>query len=405
MEGLSQAVTVKQAANEGIVLPTQVLELNYKEGLFEVEVQANVTYNVSSSVAWITYTGTKGLSSKTLCFAIERNKTYDAREGEIIIQPTNSPASEQKIRVIQAPVGVLNLKDYYFEVSQSGGEIEANVETNIALDVWADVDWIHYVQTKALGNSFICLTVDQNQTPNIREGNVHIKERDGSLHDEILIMQAGNITIPDGAVDLGLMVRNADGSFYQLLWAECNLGATSPEEFGNYYSWGETEPKTDYGIQTYKWCNKNSDGPIKYCQTDKTYFWMGSGDPDGKTILDPEDDAAHVILGGKWRMPTEYELLSLRAKCIWVLSNQNGVDGYLVKSKVVGNDNSIFLPFAGMRYDLKTTEPDSGRYWSSSLGPDSPLVAGTLRINKDYVEVLDNGLRRTYGLSIRAVTE
>ncbi len=92
-----------------------------------------------------------------------------------------------------------------------------------------------------------------------------------------------------------------------LIWATCNVGAAKPEDYGDYFAWGETEPKDDYWWSTYKWCNGDWDKLTKYC-TD-SYYWdsSSSSSMDNKTVLDPEDDAAHVNWGGSWRMPTDEE--------------------------------------------------------------------------------------------------
>ena len=109
------------------------------------------------------------------------------------------------------------------------------------------------------------------------------------------------------AVDLGLSVK----------WAWFNLGASLPEEYGDYYAWGETEPyyssldpltwkdgkEAGYYWLSYKWCMGSGDTMTKYC-TESTYTYGYNGFTDGKTVLNLEDDAAHVNLGGKWRMPT-----------------------------------------------------------------------------------------------------
>lgn len=134
--------------------------------------------------------------------------------------------------------------------------------------------------------------------------------------------------IQSGAVNLGLSVK----------WAACNVGASSPEEYGGYYAWGETEEKSDYSWDTYKWCNGSWDSMTKYC-TDSYCRTV-----DNKTVLDPEDDVAHVKLGGSWRMPTLDEIEELCNECTWTSTTYNGVKGQLVTGP---NGNSIFLPAAG----------------------------------------------------------
>ena len=152
-------------------------------------------------------------------------------------------------------------------------------------------------------------------------------------------------------VDLGLSVK----------WATMNVGANAPEEYGDYFAWGETEPKDYYDWDTYKWCNGSLRTLTKYC-TDSNY-----GTVDNKTTLELADDAAHANWGGTWRMPTFDEIKELLSNCTWEWTTQNGVNGY----KVTGpSGNSIFMPAAGTRWsDGIDNENSFGGYWSSSLYP------------------------------------
>ena len=125
------------------------------------------------------------------------------------------------------------------------------------------------------------------------------------------------------AVDLGLSVK----------WANFNVGAFHPTHCGDYFAWGETEPKETYSWATYKWCDGTSTNMTKYNTEDR------------KTILEPADDVAQVHWGGKWRMPTKEEIEELIDNCTWSESIQNGVKGYVVTSKHTGN--SIFFPYSG----------------------------------------------------------
>lgn len=162
-----------------------------------------------------------------------------------------------------------------------------------------------------------------------------------------------------------------------LKWATCNVGANKPEEYGDYFAWGETEPyyteghsqdnpcsnwktnKTGYNWASYNWCNGSNGTLTKYCIS------SSYGTVDNKTVLDPEDDAAHVNWGGNWRMPTKEEQDELRNNCTWTWGSQNGVSGYTV---VGPNGNSLFLPAAGGRdYSSLYDVGSFGDYWSSSL--------------------------------------
>ena len=150
------------------------------------------------------------------------------------------------------------------------------------------------------------------------------------------------------AVDLGLSVK----------WSSCNLGANRPEESGSFYFWGETasRPESDlFDWKTYKWGNGNEYYVTKYCAQDGSAYWVGRGTPDGKTTLDPEDDAAHVKLGGKWRMPTYEEFIEL-LKCTWEWTEMNRVVGFTVTGP---SGNSIFLP--GKL--IQSSNPLIGNYW------------------------------------------
>ena len=188
-------------------------------------------------------------------------------------------------------------------------------------------------------------------------------------------------------VDLGLSVK----------WATCNVGATKPEEYGDYYAWGETEPKTNYNWSTYKWCSGSAETQTKYC-TDSSY-----GTVDNKTTLELEDDAARANWGGAWRMPTDAEWQELIDNCTWtwVEGYNGGVNnGYEVKSKI--NGNSIFLPAAGYRSnDDLYLAGDYGYYWSSSLFTDYPYFAWNVVFNSDGV--YGSFYDRYYGLSVRPV--
>lgn len=158
-----------------------------------------------------------------------------------------------------------------------------------------------------------------------------------------------------------------------LKWAKCNLGASKPSDYGDYYAWGETEPKTEYTWATYKWMQTGqSDWKhiTKYTFPDgKTegiwYAPDGTFIGDGKTTLEAADDAATAKLGLPWCMPTSDEIMELLDNCTWTWTTQDGINGYEVKGP---NGNSIFLPAAGYRCPSELFDAGSwGYYWSSSL--------------------------------------
>ena len=181
-----------------------------------------------------------------------------------------------------------------------------------------------------------------------------------------------------------------------LKWATCNVGATTPEEYGDYFAWGEVESKETYNWSTYKY-GTDYDQLTKYCSD--SYY--GKDDfTDNKTVLDPEDDAATANWGGAWRMPTKAEQDELRKNCTWAWTTQNGVNGY----KVTGpNGNSIFLPAAGCVYEGTLDDAGScGYYWSSSLYTDDPSFAYSVDFFSGYVGWYYY-YYRYYGLTVRPV--
>ena len=146
------------------------------------------------------------------------------------------------------------------------------------------------------------------------------------------------------------------------LWATCNVGASTPEENGKYFAWGETSPKSKYSWSTYKYGTAENQ-LTKYC-TQSNYG--KNGFTDNKTVLDAEDDAATANWGNGWRMPTKGELDELCNNCSSVWTTQGGKKGRLLAGP---NGNTLFLPAAG--YYLEGSLYDAGSegyYWSNSLG-------------------------------------
>ena len=201
--------------------------------------------------------------------------------------------------------------------------------------------------------------------------------------------------IIEGAVDLGLSVK----------WAECNLGASKPEEYGGYYQWAGTEDVSDKSIYL----------DVDNCpyHTGSSYFsgWTkynklsSYGTVDNKVTLEASDDAATVELGNTWRIPTDAEWKELIDNCIWTWTTLNGVKGYKVQSKKEGyTDNWIFLPAAGCRSGNGLYYVGLyGRYWSSSLRTDFSTYAYYVEFSSDKV-VREYGYR-DYGRPVRPVLE
>ncbi len=180
------------------------------------------------------------------------------------------------------------------------------------------------------------------------------------------------------------------------LWATCNVGASAPEEFGDYFAWGETTPRDFYDWSAYNWSAGSSTTMTKYC-TSSSYGYEGF--TDGKTELDLEDDAAYVNWGKKWRMPTYEQHTELHTQCTWTWTTQNGVKGYLVTGP---NGNTMFMPAAGYHSErAHYSAGTEGRYWLSTLYSDRADHSYCLYFNSGSVSWDDS--RRYRGFSVRAV--
>jgi hypothetical protein len=185
-----------------------------------------------------------------------------------------------------------------------------------------------------------------------------------------------------------------------LLWATRNVGASSPEDYGDYFAWGETQLKSYYDWSTYQYtCNDDYDGLTKYCN----YSYYGcNGFTDNLTILQPGDDAATANWGSGARMPTRQEWEELRDYCSSVWTTQNGVNGRRFTGP---NGNTLFLPAAGFRWNGGLNYAGNcGYYWSSSLNTDDPDSAWYFFFPLGYTGVYGSG-HRYNGQSVRAVRE
>ena len=180
------------------------------------------------------------------------------------------------------------------------------------------------------------------------------------------------------------------------LWACCNVGASSPEEYGDYFAWGETQPKTNYSYSTYKYCNDPRITITKYC-TDSNH-----GIVDNKTELEPMDDAATANWGSDWQMPSmgHYQELIYSNYTTTTWTTQNGVYGRKIVSKQ--NGNSMFLPAAGYRVDTYLYGVGSyGHYWSRSLGAGYSDGGRSLYFNSSSIRTYYD--YRYWGRSVRPV--
>ena len=230
---------------------------------------------------------------------------------------------------------------------------------------------------------------------------------------KIVLYMEGNQTIECNASELDSIVfvdteaeENDVHEYVDLglpsgtLWATCNVGANSPEEYGDYFAWGETTTKSSYSWSTYKYCKGSYNTMTKYCTT--LSISNSYGTVDNKTELEAADDAATANWGSEWQMPSRKQCDELynSSYTTTTWTTLNGVRGRKITSK--RNGNSIFLPAAGCRDDTSLYDAGSnGGYWSRSLNTSTSYYAHSLRF--DYATISTGNYYRYYGRSVRPV--
>ena len=241
--------------------------------------------------------------------------------------------------------------------------------------------------------------------------NMCVEQSDGTIvrYDVDKVKQVYYVESSESYTDQGVTVSGKEGIYTYVdlglesgtKWATCNVGATKPTEYGDYFAWGETKPKEDYSWETYKWCKGSSSSMTKYCtdSDDGTDY----GTVDNKKVLDAEDDAATANWGSAWRMPTRDEIKELLDGCSWKWVNDfngSGMRGHLGTSKK--NGATIFLPATGYRDDTDLYDVGYyGCYWSSSLDEYFPDSAYYLYFYDGYIACYNAD--RYIGFSVRAV--
>jgi hypothetical protein len=248
--------------------------------------------------------------------------------------------------------------------------VNGDQEVNIA-DINAVIDII-------LSGSGNLTAADVN-----KDGEINIADVNAIID---LILGGGAPQDNHEYVDLGL----PSGT----LWATCNVGANSPEQYGDYFAWGETVPKEVYTWETYKWCNGTWDSLTKY--NFQNYY----GTVDNKNELEPADDAAQANWGLSWQMPTKAQQDELHEHCNWQWTTMNGVNGYLGTGP---SGKTLFLPAAGYKDGTRiVSEGEFGYYWSHSLYYGMSLYAYNHLFFSGSSPGWDKQ-ERSFGLSIRPV--
>ena len=318
------------------------------------------TWDDNGNLTKVTYVGLKCSSGNVVSSSkVADNKTLRTFTFTDISKTDGSDVSKDKVQVWNKNTGS--------SVWTPNSEFDPSKNSQTIVEQKSAVIMLVLDCSSSLGNSGL------NQIKQTVKNFIDVLYKNSSANDS----NTGNggssssSSIPPTCtdyVDLGLSVK----------WATCNVGASSPEELGCYFAWGETTPKSSYNSSTYTYSSNPSTLPLS-------------------------KDAASVNMGGSWRMPTFEEQKELIDECTWKWTddyNGTGVAGRIVTSKI--NDNHIFLPAAGYRLSSDLYYAGSnGGYWSSSLGTSGSGYAYGLDFNSGNVYWSYGS--RYYGRSVRGV--
>ena len=342
----------------------------------EIKIESNISWEASFDVDWISISPKSGLSGVTIMtMDINKNKSVESRSS--VIRIVNSEYGlEEEILVVQdefvpeLKVDRKNLEN----ISFNGSTEEIKIESNISWEASSNVDWLEISPSSGVsGVSLITVSVGENVLEESREGIITLKNEEYSLTVYVNIQQNKWVPIINGHeyVDLGLPSG--------LKWATCNVGASLPEKYGDYYAWGEIETKSEY------------------TQNNSKTYGKSMSDISGNAMY----DVARAKWGGSWRLPTKKELEELESICTWEWTTQNGKKGY----KVTGpNGNSIFLPAAGSRFESSLSRAgEFGSCWSST--PNESNDGGAYYLGFISSDRGVNWGNRRIGLSVRPVSE
>ncbi len=379
---LSETITIVQQQTDMLTVSPNSFELTRHAQSVDIEVKTNVDFDVvipeeaQSWISLVSVTETKGIVNNQITLSIAQNTGSD-RSATIMIQNKHDDFSSCQINIYQE--GMVYVSNIVLEPAYL--YLLEKEQRAFQVTIYPSNASVNEVTWSSSDESVV--TIDNNGTATaVSEGvaTITVTATDGSG-----ITAECETVVYTPVVDLGLSVK----------WASCNLGASSPVDYGDYYAWGETSTKYYYDWWHYSLCDGFYNSLTKY-NTDSSF-----GVVDNKTRLEAADDVAHVILGEGWRMPTHEEMTELRENCTWTWTTKSGINGYLVTGN---NGASIFLPASGGKSDNNVYMVGSvGEYWSSSLVLDYPSYAYYIRFTPN--NVYDFSWERFQGLSVRPVTE
>ena len=342
--GVSSKITIKQSLTPYIEVDKDQITLSEDEKEIEIVVKTNINLETVITNDWITDNGrgSNGDLNFTQKLKIAKNNSGDER-GAVVTFENKNYRLISNISIKQSLTPYIEIEKNQISLSENEQEIEIVVKSNISVKTTITNDWITDIGIENNGdfNYTQKLKVSAFSGRVSRSAVVTFKSQSykWNLKKEATITQTKEIKYVAGnAIDLGLSV----------LWSDINLGATTPEGFGEYFAWGETKPKEQYSKDNY----------MHYDHSMNQYLDIG------EDISGTKYDAAHVNLGNGWRMPSNTELQELIKNCEWEWVKSGNTLGYKITGK---NGNYIFMPAGGcIFYSTVSSQNEWTEYWSSS---------------------------------------
>ena len=342
--GVSSKITIKQSLTPYIEVDKDQITLSEDEKEIEIVVKTNINLETVITNDWITDNGrgSNGDLNFTQKLKIAKNNSGDER-GAVVTFENKNYRLISNISIKQSLTPYIEIEMNQISLSENEQEIEIVVKSNISVKTTITNDWITDIGIENNGdfNYTQKLKVSAFSGRVSRSAVVTFKSQSykWNLKKEATITQTKEIKYVAGnAIDLGLSV----------LWSDINLGATTPESFGEYFAWGETKPKEQYSKDNY----------MHYDHSMNQYLDIG------EDISGTKYDAAYVNIGNGWRMPSNTELQELIKNCEWEWVKSGNTLGYKITGK---NGNYIFLPAGGrILYSTVSSQNEWTEYWSSS---------------------------------------
>ena len=342
--GVSSKITIKQSLTPYIEVDKDQITLSEDEKEIEIVVKTNINLETVITNDWITDNGrgSNGDLNFTQKLKIAKNNSGDER-GAVVTFENKNYRLISNISIKQSLTPYIEIEKNQISLSENEQEIEIVVKSNISVKTTITNDWITDIGIENNGdfNYTQKLKVSAFSGRVSRSAVVTFKSQSykWNLKKEATITQTKEIKYVAGnAIDLGLSV----------LWSDINLGATTPESFGEYFAWGETKPKEQYSKDNY----------MHYDHSMNQYLDIG------EDISGTKYDAAHVNLGNGWRMPSNTELQELIKNCEWEWVKSGNTLGYKITGK---HGNYIFMPAGGcIFYSTVSSQNEWTEYWSSS---------------------------------------